>query len=151
MLTRSTLWIKTRNSRKSKSEFRPHKKNVYLSLPFQGDIKDEILTKRLTHAVRNTIYAGTVRLHFTSSLLLRLGLRDKMSDFAASFCVYCFTCSCGACYIGRSTRRSSKRIREHYQAWLGSGVIKSINSLVCAHLVDTNHSVQPNKLSDLFT
>ena len=46
-------------SRKSKSEFGPNKKNVYLSLPFKGDIQDEILTKRLTHAVKNTFHAGT--------------------------------------------------------------------------------------------
>ena len=52
-------------SRKSKSEFGPTKKNVYLSLPFKGDIQDEILTKRLTHAVKNTFHAGTIRLHFT--------------------------------------------------------------------------------------
>ena len=129
-------------SRKSKSEFGPTKKNVYLSLPFKGDIQDEILTKRLTHAVKNTFNAGTIRLHFTSSPLLRLRLKDKVSDSAASFCVYRFTCSCGACYIGRTTRRLSERIREHHPAWLGSGVIKSINSSICAHLVDSNHTVQ---------
>ena len=129
-------------SRKSKSEFGPTKKNVYLSLPFKGDIQDEILTKRLTHAVKNTFNAGTIRLHFTSSPLLRLRLKDKVSDSAASFCVYCFPCSCGACYIGRTTRRLSEQIREDHPAWLGSGVIKSINSSVCAHLVDSNHTVQ---------
>ena len=69
-------------SRKSKSEFGPTKKNVYLSLPFKGDIQDEILTKRLTHAVKNTFNAGTIRLHFTSSPLLRLRLKDKVSDSA---------------------------------------------------------------------
>ena len=129
-------------SRKCKSEFGPTKKNVYLSLPFKGDIQDEILTKRLTHAVKNTFHAGKIRLHFTSSPLLRLRLKDEVSDSAASFCVYRFTCSYGACYIGRTTRRLSERIREHHPAWLGSGVIKSINSSVCAHLVDSNHTVQ---------
>ena len=129
-------------SRKSKSEFGLTKKNVYLSLPFKGDIQDEILTKRLTHAVKNTFNASIVRLHFTSSLLLRLRLKDKVSDFAASFRVYCFTCSCGAGYIGCTIRRLSERIREHHLPWLGSGVIKSIDSSICAHLVDTNHSVQ---------
>ena len=104
--------------------------------------QDEILTKRLTHAVRNTFYAGTVRLHSTSSPLFRLHLKDKVSDSAASFCVYRFTCSCGVCYIGRTIRHLSERIREHHPTWLGSGVIKSINCSVCAHLVDSNHTVQ---------
>ena len=86
-------------SRNSKSEFGPNKKNVYLSLPFEGDTQDEILTKRLIHAVKNTIYAGTVRIHFTSSPLLNLRLKDQVSDSFASFCVYCFTFSCGASYV----------------------------------------------------
>ena len=85
-----------------------------------------------------------VQLDYTShsSPLLRLRLKDKVSDSAASFCVYRFTCCCGACYIGRMTRRLSERIREHHPAWLGSGVIKSINSSICVHLVDSNHTVQ---------
>ena len=102
----------------------------------------KILTKRLAHAVKNTFQAGTVRLHFTSSPLLPLRLKVKVSDSAASFCVYCFTCSCGVCCIGHTTKRLSERIREHHPAWLGSEVIKSINSSICAHLVDLNHTVQ---------
>ena len=129
-------------NRKSKSEFGPTKKNVDLSLPFEGDKQDELFTKRLTHAVKNTFIAGTIRLNFTSSPLLRLRLKEKVSDSAASFCVYRFTCSCGVCYIGRTTRRLSERIREHHPAWLESGEIKSINSSICAHLVDSNHIVQ---------
>ena len=74
-------------SRKSKSEFGQTKNNAYLSLPFKGDIQDEILTERLIHAVKNAFQAGTVRLHFTSSPLLRLRLKVKVSDSAASFCL----------------------------------------------------------------
>ena len=83
-----------------------------------------------------------VQLHFTSSPLHRLRLKDKVSDSAASFCVHRFSCSYGACYVGHTTRRLSERIREHHSAWLGSGVIKSNKSSVCAHLVDSNHTVQ---------
>ena len=122
-----------------------NRKNIYLSLPFKGDIQDEILTKRLTYAVGNTFYTGAVPIHFISSLLIRLRPKSKNSDSAASFCAYGFTCSCGACRIGRTTRRSCERIREHHPAWLRSRVIKSVNSSVCAHLVDTNHSVQPSQ------
>ena len=43
------------------------------------------------------------------------------------------------------TRRLSERIREHRPAPGGSTVIKSINSLFCAHPVDTSHSVQPSQ------
>ena len=74
-------------SRKSQSEFRPTKKNVYISPPFKGDIQAEILTKQLTHAVKNTFNACIVRLHFTTSPLLFLRLKNKVSVSVASFCV----------------------------------------------------------------
>ena len=64
-----------------------------------------------------------------------------MPSSAASFCVYSFACSCGACYIGRTTRHLSVRAREHHPAWLSSGVTKSIKSSVLAHLVDTGHTI----------
>ena len=87
--------------------------------------QEKILTRQLTHAVKNTFYASTVRIHFKSSPLLRLHLKDKVSDYTASFCISCFTYYCGACYIGRSTRRLSERICEHHHAWLVGRVIKS--------------------------
>ena len=64
-----------------------------------------------------------------------------MPSSAASFCVYSFTCSCGACYIGRTTRHLSVRAREHHPVWLSSGITKSIKSSVLAHLVDTGHTI----------
>uniref|UniRef100_A0A0X3P332 GIY-YIG domain-containing protein n=1 Tax=Schistocephalus solidus TaxID=70667 RepID=A0A0X3P332_SCHSO len=56
-------------------------------------------------------------------------------------CIYSFTCSCGAGYIGRTSRCLSKRIKEHIPAWLSKGEVKSIKSAILAHLVDTGHSV----------
>ena len=52
--------------------------------------------------------------------MLRLRLKDEVSDSAASFCLYCFTCSRGAYYSASTTRCLSERIREHHPAWLGS-------------------------------
>uniref|UniRef100_A0A0X3PK17 GIY-YIG domain-containing protein n=1 Tax=Schistocephalus solidus TaxID=70667 RepID=A0A0X3PK17_SCHSO len=60
-------------------------------------------------------------------------------------CNYSFTCSCGAGYVGRTSRRLSKRIREHLPAWLRKGEVKSINSAILAHLVDSGHRVDPNE------
>ena len=132
-------------SRKSTSEFGPNKKSVYLSLTFESDIKDEILTKRLTHVVKSTFYAGTVRLHFTSSSLLHHHLKDEVSAADALYCVYCLNCSCGAWYIGRTTRHLSERTRKHHPARLGNEVINSINRSFCARLADSNHTVQTSQ------
>ena len=72
-------------SYKSKSEFGSNEKNVYLSMPFEGNVRGEIITKLLTYADKNTFYADTIRIHFTFSALLRLRLKDKVCDSTASF------------------------------------------------------------------
>ena len=117
------------------------KKSVYISLPFKGDTQAEIISRRLSTTVRRTFYAANLRISFTSFPALQFHLKDKVPSSAASFCVYSFTCSCGACYIGRTTRHLSVRAREHHPAWLSSGVTKSIKSSVLAHLVDTGHTI----------
>ena len=78
---------------------------------------------------------------FKSFPALLFHLKDRVPSSAAFFCVYSFTCPCGACYIGRMTRNLSVRARELYPAWLGSGVTESIKSSVLAHLVDSGHTI----------
>ena len=72
-------------------------------------------------------------------------LKDILPSSSSSFCVYSFSCSCGASYIGRTTRRLSDRVKEHHPAWIGTGLQKTITSAVVAHLVDSNHVVSVNK------
>ena len=67
-----------------------------------------------------------------------------------SVCVYKFNCSCGISYIGRTTRRLSKRIKEHLPSWLGKGVVKKINSLILENLVNNNHSVNMDEAFKVF-
>ena len=117
------------------------KKNVYISLPFNGDSQAQIITRRLVNATAKTFPAANLRIHFSSTPLLRFHLKDIMPVSSTSFCVYSFTCSCGACYIGRTTRRLSDRIREHHPKWLYNGPNKTIRSSIVAHLVDNDHRV----------
>ena len=87
--------------------------------------------------------------------LTRLGMRIKanqISEFKIGLrvtnsvmCIYNFTCICGARYIGRTTRQLSKRIKEHHPAALSKGTVKSINSSILQHLVDSCHQVDPNQ------
>ena len=91
--------------------------------------------------MRRTFYAANLRISFTFFPALQFHLKDKLPSSAASFYVYSFTCSCGACYIGCMTRYLSVRAREHHPVWLSSGVTKSIKSSVFAHLVGTGHTI----------
>nr|VZH93500.1 unnamed protein product [Spirometra erinaceieuropaei] len=117
------------------------KKDLFIRLPFQGDAASELVKRRLKTAITSAFPAANLRVCFTNSPLLRLGGKDQLPLQATSMCIYSFTCSCGAGYIGRTTRRLEKRVREHIPAWLGKGEKKSISSSILAHLVDTNHRV----------
>ena len=91
--------------------------------------------------MRETYNAASLRIFFTSKPILAQPLNDRIPVSSTSFCVYMFPCSCGASYVGRTSRRLSERVKEHHPAWIGSGVQKNITSGVVAHLVDSNHVV----------
>ena len=86
-------------------------------------------------------YAFSSYLFFISFHALQFHLKNKVPSSAASICVYSFTCSCAACYIGRTITHLSVKAREHHPAWLSSGVTKSIKSSVLAHLIVTGHII----------
>jgi len=68
-----------------------------------------------------------------------------MSHLTKSMFIYRFTCTCGACYIGRTVRQLIERIREHHPKWLTAGVRKIANSSILAHLLDNDHRVDIEK------
>ena len=116
-----------------------------MSLPFKGDHLTEVISRRLQKTVDTTFKAAKLCMHFNSKPLIRSQLKDKMPSSMTSFCVYSFVCSCGASYIGRTTRRLSDRIREHHPAWLNKGLNrKTTSSAILCHLVDFNHTVNIN-------
>ena len=117
------------------------KKCVYVNLPFKGDALAVFTERRLSSAISQAFFAAKLRVYFTTTPAVRLQHKDKVPSSEASFCVYKFSCSCGTGYIGRTTRRLTQRVREHHPAWIKSGVTKTINSAVVAHLVETNHRV----------
>ncbi|CAH8435813.1 unnamed protein product [Dicrocoelium dendriticum] len=124
------------------------KRMVYLSLPFKGDAIAERTTRRLSLATEKTYFAANLRVSFTSTPLVCQQLKDRIPRSQTSFCVYNFSCSCRARYIGKTTRRLSIRAREHCPAWLYSGVRKNITSAVLSHLVDSDHQIDSR---DAFT
>nr|VZI16106.1 unnamed protein product [Spirometra erinaceieuropaei] len=97
------------------------KKDVFIGLHFTGDAASELVRRRLTTAVTRAFPTANLRVCFTNSPLLRLGGKDKLPLEATSMCIYSFTCSCGAGYIGRTTIRLVEKVREHMPAWLDRG------------------------------
>ncbi|CAH8670780.1 unnamed protein product [Schistosoma curassoni] len=132
-----------KSSREKNSSCSVPKKNLYISLEFKGDRTSDVIKNRLTTTIRRTFNAAKLRISFTSRNLFSVSIKDKLPRLVASMCIYQFTCSCGARYIGRSQRSLSTRIREHIPAWFYKGERKAIRSSILEHLIDYNHSTDP--------
>jgi hypothetical protein len=120
---------------------RAEKQCLHLRLPFTGDTISDIITNRISNAVNNKFYAAQLRISFATSPAITQHLKDRLPTLNSSFCIYQFTCSCGAGYIGKTTRRLSDRVNEHCPAWLCTGSVKSVRSAIVAHLVQSNHQI----------
>ena len=104
----------------------------------------DILCRQLNKVFNRTFYAAQLKCTFNSQPLFYQKQKDRIPHLATSMCIYRFACSCGASYIGRTTRSLSTRIVEHISVWLAKGEQKTIWSSILAHLVDTGHRVDPN-------
>ena len=121
------------------------KKHLFLTLPFKTDADSELLGNRLRRAIKRTYHAADLRLTFSNSPMFSTCVKDKLPKEAISMCIYEFTCSCGATYIGRTKRRLSMRIREHLPTWFCKGEIRSVTSSILEHLLQTDHTADPDK------
>ena len=101
-----------------------------MSIPFKGDIAADRKHRKLSSTMSRTYSTAKHVMHFTSVPIFSFRLKDRLSSSAASFCIYQFDCTCGASYIGRTTRRLSERIREHVPASLSRGQTGSNASAV---------------------
>ncbi|MES9973352.1 MAG: reverse transcriptase domain-containing protein [Candidatus Thiodiazotropha sp.] len=121
------------------------RKPIYMKLPFRGDSATHILSDRLNNAIRRVYPMASLRISYYSKSVFIPSLKDKLPASTISMCIYQFTCSCGARYIGRTTRQLSKRAREHLPAWFSKGLNKSINSSILLHLMETGHAVDKTR------
>ena len=126
------------------------KKPLYLRLRFKGDVSSEVVTSKLKRIIQWTFPAADLKLMFNTMPILMQQAKDKLSSSTTSMCVYKFNCSSRVSYIGHTTRRFSKRIKEHLPSWLGKDVVKRIHSSILEHLVNNNHSVNMDEALNVF-
>lgn len=84
---------------------------------------------RLTSFISRKFYLPKLPIPFRS---------HKIHDFAASFYVHSFACSCWTPYINHRIRCLSDWRHEHHYAWLGTGTITSSNGPVVSHPAQDN-------------
>ncbi|CAI2725421.1 unnamed protein product [Schistosoma spindalis] len=116
-----------------------NKKPLYIRLQFRDDAPGEMLRLKLSRSIQRTFNAGELQLIFSTRPIITPRLKDKLPRLATSFCIYQFNCSCGASYIGRCSRNLYIRAREHLPVWLSKGIVKTVNSSILDHLVQTGH------------
>ena len=117
------------------------KKKVFLSVPFKGENPLELLRQLLSTVISDTFPAAQLCILPRTRAILCQRTKDKLHPFSTNMCLYLFTCSCRAEYLGRTTRRLSTRISEHCPKSLRSGNVRNITSAIMGHLVDTGHQI----------
>ena len=75
----------------------------------------------------------------STHLMITLRLEDNLPRLATSFCIY-QSSYCKASYIGRCLRNLYFRAREHPPLWLSRGIVRTINSSILTHLVQTGYT-----------
>ena len=119
------------------------KKELYIKIPFKGDVHSERLVQSLRAAVNSTFPAAKLRSVYSTSPVIRMQVKDRLPKLTSSMIIYSFKCVCGASYIGRTVRRLSQRVKEHHPRWLSQGKTGAISSAILGHLVDTGHKIDP--------
>ena len=104
----------------------------------------ELLTKKLKVAVEKTYFSARLMMVAETRPVVSQSLKDKLPVQSQSSVLYLFTCTCGARYVGHTTRRLSRRISEHVPAALKKGTVKNLNSSILEHLWQTGHQVNCN-------
>ena len=127
-----------------------NKKILHLHLRFKGDTLNEFIAMKLFKVIRRTFPAAQLKISYATHPILPQQVKDKLPGSTTVMCLYKFDCSCGASYLGRTTRRLSARIKEHHPAWLIKGRTGNIRSAIVQHLVDSGHRINPDQVFSVY-
>jgi hypothetical protein len=114
------------------------KKAVFLTVPFYGDAAAIQLKKKLNNIFDRFVPAAKpVILHKTCKIPVA-SPKDPLPEPLTPSVIYSFKCSCGAAYIGRTSRSLAVRSREHVPKWLLEGRTGQAKSAITEHLQTCN-------------
>ena len=106
-----------------------NKLNNYYKLPYIGEIS-KITQKKIKNLCKTFCKELDITISFnTCKIGSFLSSKSKPPSYLQSFVVYYFKCaSCGASYVGQTTRHCSVRIEEHLHKDKALHIYKHINS-----------------------
>ena len=117
------------------------KKSVAISLPFIGDERSHILSRRIKKYVEITYPASRVVFYWKTERSVNYTLKDKINKFDIPGVIYNFTCRCKDDYVGRTEKCLKDRIQQHVPAWVVKGRTSRPRSDVPPDSAITRHLV----------
>ena len=85
---------------------------VYLHIPWIGSVSMKF-EKQITSAVKRCFFSVEPRVIFNSRQLLPAIKKDVLPSHHHSNVIYQFLCHCDSRYVGRTSQRLEKRIKQH--------------------------------------
>lgn len=110
------------------------------------------LQDRLKSAVGQTFFAAVPIVRYKTTPIPTPPIKQLVSPYTKSNCIYQFTCKCQSTYIGRTERQLGNRVAEHIPKWLHSQLSDSSRvsrplkkkepaSSIGRHLLSTGHII----------
>ena len=108
---------------------KPQKEANHYKLPYLGDISKSTQGKSKELCMNYCKDLNIIISFNTCKIGSFMSSKSKSPDYLKSFVVYQFNCSsCGATYVGRTTRHYSVRVKEHLGTDKESHDYKHINA-----------------------
>lgn len=114
------------------------KKQIFLTVPFYGDASALSLKKKLNDIFGRFVPAAQPVILYKTCKIPVASPKDRLLVPLTSPTIYAFNCSCGAAYIGRTSRSLAIRSREHVPKWLLEGRRGVSRSAITEHLQTCN-------------
>ena len=96
----------------------PHKRRVYLCLPYVGELATNKFARQIRRLIAKIAPCVELRLVFRAAQKLSCltRLKSKLNVLSRSGVVYQISCTqCEAFYVGKTKRRLEQRVQEHSQ------------------------------------
>ena len=106
---------------------------VFLRRPWIGTRPSEQLEAKVKRLVQWAYPMCQAKVCFSSTPLLKSGIKDRIPTHQLSNVIYLFECRCGSRYVGKTTQRLEARIKQHVPAVL-TKTTRTPTSAIAEHL-----------------
>ena len=118
-------------SMSAESKLGPSKCPIYARLPWKGRVSQQF-ERQIKSAVSSCFKAAELRIINITKSMFSHTHKDVLPSSTLSNIVYKYTCRCNDIYVGRTTQRLEKRIKQHVPKSLLEIVLTRQNTKSCS-------------------